>query len=270
VSVRVAVIGATGRMGGRIAAAAGPGVTLVGGVASEARPAGAAEDAGYPRIVAPADAASVIEAADVVLDVSTPAALAALLAEHEGALRGRAFVSGTTGVGEELERAIVALASAGPVVRASNFAVGIALLRSAVRELAARLAAEDWDVEIAELHHGGKEDAPSGTALSLAREVAEARGVDLDDVRVDGRSGAVGSRRKGSIGLHALRGGTAAGEHRVSFLGPHEQIELVHRAEDRALFALGALRACRWAVGRPPGLYSMDDVLAGDATAGHS
>ncbi|HSM35486.1 MAG TPA: 4-hydroxy-tetrahydrodipicolinate reductase [Longimicrobiales bacterium] len=261
-SVRVAVLGATGRMGGRVAAAAGSDVALVGGIASEARDDDAAARAGYPRIVAPDDARDVIEAADVLLDVSAPAALGGILRDHAAALRGRALVTGTTGIEDGTARAVEELAQASPVVRAANFAVGVALLRAAARDLAARLAVDDWDVEIAELHHRGKADAPSGTALAFASDVADARGANLAEARTDGRSGHTGPRPPGTIGLHALRGGTAAGEHRIAFLGPHERIELVHVAEDRTLFALGALRACRWVVDRSPGLYSMDDVLA--------
>lgn len=260
-SVRLAVLGATGRMGQCVADLAGLDVELVGGVASRGLRDTEAGMIGYPRVVAPEDAREVVEAADVVLDVASPAALAALLGRCEEALRSRALVSGTTGLGEAEERALERLAADAPVVRAANFAVGVALLRKVARELAAALAPAEWDVEVCETHHRGKEDAPSGTALALGRAVAEGRGADLAALRTDGRSGRVGARPEGQIGFHALRGGTVAGEHSVSFLGPHERIELTHRAGDRALFARGALRACAWAAGRPPGLYDMDDVL---------
>lgn len=266
-SVRLAVLGATGRMGARVAEAAGPEVTLVGGIASAARGSDDAEAAGYPRIVTLDGAGPLLEEADVVLDVSAPDALETFLRDHGRALRGRALVTGTTGVGEGAARALDELADDAAVVRAANFAIGVALLRRAARDLARRLDPGEWDVEIAELHHGAKEDAPSGTALALGRAVAEGRGTPFAEVRCDGRSGRTGPRPAGEIGMHALRGGTAAGEHRVAFLGPHERIALVHVAEDRALFARGALRACRWVAGRAPGLYSMEDVLGLDEPA---
>lgn len=265
--MRLAVLGATGRMGGRVAQSAGPEVALVGGIASVARGPGDPEASGYPRIVALAAAGPLLEEADVVLDVSSPDALEILLRDHGRALRGRALVTGTTGLGDEAARALEELAGDAAVVRAANFAIGVALVRRLARELARRLDPAEWDVEIAELHHGAKEDAPSGTALALGRAVAEGRGTAFADVRRDGRSGRTGRRPAGEIGMHALRGGTAAGEHRVAFLGPHERIALVHAAEDRALFARGALRACRWVAGRPPGLYSMEDVLGLDQPA---
>ncbi len=260
-SVRVAVLGATGRMGRRIAEVADADVELVGGIASRALSREDAGAIGYPRVLAPGDSPALVDAADAVLDVSSPAGLAALLDLCGDALRGKALVSGTTGLGEREERALERLAFEAPVVRAANFAVGVTLLRGLARALARTLEPADWDVEVVETHHRGKEDAPSGTALALGAAVAEGRGADLAALRVDGRSGRVGTRPDGQIGLHALRGGTVAGEHRVLFLGPHERIELVHRVEDRALFARGALRACVWAPGRPPGLYDMEDVL---------
>jgi len=261
VSVRLAVLGATGRMGRRVADQVGPEFELVGGIASGALAEADARALGYPRVVALADAAAVVERSEVVLDVAAPEALASLLRDCAPALGRRALVSGTTGLAEEEERGLARLAETAPVVRAANFAVGVALLRRLARELAASLSADEWDVEVSETHHRGKQDAPSGTALALGRAVAEGRGADLASLRADGRSGAVGPRPVGQIGFHALRGGTVAGEHRVAFLGPHERVELAHRAEDRALFARGALRACAWVRGQPPGLYSMDDVL---------
>lgn len=270
-SLRVAVLGATGRMGREVARLAEAreaeaDVAIVGGVASSGLAPDEARDAGYPRVVALDEAAAVLGDADVVLDVSSPAALDAFLANYGGALSGKALVTGTTGTGDEVGRTLAALAGNVAVVRAANFAVGVAVLRALLRELAGRLSAHTWDVEIMEAHHRGKRDAPSGTAIALAEALAEGGGERLDAVRVDGRSGSDSARAIGEIGIHALRGGSVIGEHTVLFLGPHERLEITHRAEDRGLFALGALHACAWAAEAGPGLYTMDDVLG---LAGH-
>jgi 4-hydroxy-tetrahydrodipicolinate reductase len=146
------------------------------------------------------------------------------------------------------------------VLTAANFSVGVNVLLSLVATAAAALGPE-YEVEIVEAHHRRKEDAPSGTALALGRAVAGARGVELDAVRRDGRSGRPGARPAGEIGFHALRGGSIVGEHQVWLIGEMDRLELVHRAADRALFAEGALRAAAWLAGRAPGRYSMRDVL---------
>ncbi|MEN8376752.1 MAG: 4-hydroxy-tetrahydrodipicolinate reductase [Gemmatimonadota bacterium] len=269
-SARVVVLGATGRMGRQIAAevaqAGGMGVSLVGGVASRARPESEARALGYPAVADVAGAGPLLEAADAVLDVSGPRALGELLVAWRPVLEGRALVTGTTGLDEREEAALAALAERAPVLRAANFSPGVAALNALVRDLAARFASAEWDIEVVETHHRGKADAPSGTALALARAAAAARGVELDDVRVDGRTGRTGDRPPGEVGLHAVRGGGVVGEHRVLFLGAHERLELTHRADDRALFAAGALRACAWIRGKAPGLYGMADALGlGDA-----
>jgi 4-hydroxy-tetrahydrodipicolinate reductase len=265
VSARVLVLGATGRMGRQIAAevgqGGGTGVSLVGGVAARARAEAEARALGYPAVADAAGAGPLLEEADVVLDVSGPRALGEFLAGWGPVLEGRALVTGTTGLGEREEEALAALAERAPVLRAANFSPGVAALTALVRDLAARLAAAEWDVEVVETHHRGKADAPSGTALALARAAAAARGDELDDVRLDGRTGRSGDRPAGQVGLHAVRGGGVVGEHRVLFLGTHERLELTHRADDRALFAAGALRACAWIRGKEPGLYGMAHAL---------
>jgi 4-hydroxy-tetrahydrodipicolinate reductase len=258
-TLRVAVSGATGRMGRTLARliAGDAGLELVGGVdRGGARDA----DSGYPRIHTPDDARPLLERADVLIDFSAPDFLAALLDAHADALRGRAVVVGTTGLGPEETARLDHLAGNSPVLTAANFSVGVNLLLS-LAEQAARVLGEEYDVEVVEAHHRRKEDAPSGTALALGEAVAAGRGVELDRVRRDGRSGRPGARPGGEIGFHAVRGGDVVGEHVVLFLGELERVELAHRASDRALFAAGALRAARWLAGREPGRYTMRDAL---------
>ena len=193
---------------------------------------------------------------DVVVDFSTPGAvggLAARCAEH-----GAGLVSGTTGLGSTEQAALRAAAERVPVLHAANFSVGVAALAALVRRAAGWLA--DFDVEILELHHRGKADAPSGTALRLADAVQAARS-PASLRRVSGRDGRPGARTADEMGVMALRGGDVAGEHTVLLLGTGERLELTHRATDRAVFARGALRAAAWLVGRSPGRYGIGDVL---------
>ncbi|HEV3184551.1 MAG TPA: 4-hydroxy-tetrahydrodipicolinate reductase, partial [Xanthobacteraceae bacterium] len=146
------------------------------------------------------------------------------------------------------------------ILQAGNMSLGVNLLTAVVRRVA-RALDEDYDIEIVEMHHNKKIDAPSGTALMLGQAAAQGRQVDLDQRSARGRDGITGARKRGDVGFAALRGGTVVGEHSVVFAGPAERIELTHRAEDRALFARGAVKAALWARGKPPGLYSMADVL---------
>jgi 4-hydroxy-tetrahydrodipicolinate reductase len=258
-ATRIVVCGAAGRMGQAIVRAAGAAdgaVRLVGGVVR-----GGTAPAGYERTTGWEDAGELIRQADVLLDVSSPDATRALLERHADALRGRALIVGTTGLDGDTETALDALAAHAAVLVAANFSVGVNLLLALVEQAAAVLDAERFDVEIVEAHHRAKVDAPSGTALALARMVATARDTRLEAVRRDGRSGATGARPAGEIGIHALRGGDVAGEHRVSFLGPGERIEIAHAAGDRRIFAEGALRAAAWLSGRAAGRYTMRQVL---------
>jgi len=234
------------------------GVSLVGGIVRDASVPDEVRSL-YPRLVVPEASGDLIRGADVVLDVSAPAFLARLLERQREALQGRALVVGTTGLGEDVLRALDEAASSAAVLLAPNFSIGVNVLLSLVEEAASRLAAERYDVEIVEAHHRGKVDAPSGTALALGDAVSAGRGSALD--RRDGRSGQTGPRAAGEVGFHAIRGGGVAGEHRVLFLGDRERVELAHVAADRALFAEGALVAARWIAGRPAGRYTMRDVL---------
>jgi 4-hydroxy-tetrahydrodipicolinate reductase len=258
--IDVVVSGATGRMGRTLGARirATDGVRAVGGIAPDRPPEGAAA-IGYPEIVDPGDAAGLIARADAVIDFSAPEQLSTILAAATDALSGKALLIGTTGLPGELDGAFDALAEQAAVLVASNFSVGVNVLLSLVERAAGTLPG--YDLEIVEAHHRGKEDAPSGTALSLGEAAARGRGESLDAVRRDGRSGRVGPRPDGEIGFHAVRGGGVAGEHTVRFLGAGEELTLGHRAHSRELFADGALLAARWLVDRRPGRYAMADVL---------
>lgn len=263
-ATRIVVSGATGRMGRTVAAVAREAgdVELVGGIGRDGRDVDA--NGAYPRIETPERAAGMIADADVVLDFSAPPFLARVLDAQAAALAGRALVVGTTGLDDALRARLDDVAARTAVLVAANFSVGVNLLLALVEEAARRLPAEGYDVEIVEAHHRGKADAPSGTALALGGAVAAGRGADLAALRRDGRSGRPGERPTGEIAFHAVRGGSVAGEHTVLFLGAHERLELGHAAVDRSLFAEGAVVAARWMAGRPPGRYSMREVLGLD------
>ncbi len=193
---------------------------------------------------------------DVVVDFSAPAALAASL---DRALSANVpILIGTTGLDDLAERRIAEAAQQVAVLRAANTSLGVALLAELV-ERAARVLGDGWDIEVAETHHRMKADAPSGTALILGGAAARGRGAALNAER--GRDGTGLTRADGAIGFASLRGGSVAGDHDVLFLGPHERLILSHRAEDRSIFARGALAAARFLAGKPAGLYSMRDVI---------
>jgi 4-hydroxy-tetrahydrodipicolinate reductase len=171
-----------------------------------------------------------------------------------------AFVSGSTGLSDAQQAALIRASASVPVMWSANFSIGVALLKRLVADAAASLGAE-FDVEIFEAHHRHKVDAPSGTALALGQEVARARGQRFESVSRLGRSGASGARMHGEIGFSVMRGGDIVGEHTVTFAGAAERIELTHRATSRAVFAHGALRAAAWLAGRVPGRYELSDLL---------
>jgi 4-hydroxy-tetrahydrodipicolinate reductase len=201
---------------------------------------------------------SLLEGCEVAIDFTAPDASARHA--EEVAKRGIPIVIGTTGLGAAQEVAVARAAEAVPVVYAANMSIGINLLAALVEQAAARLG-PDYDIEIAELHHRMKVDAPSGTALMLGHAAAKGRSGALSDLRLPPRNGHTGPREDGRIGFSSLRGGDVAGEHTVYFFGEAERLELTHRATDRAIFARGALRAAEWVVGQAPGLYSMRDVI---------
>jgi 4-hydroxy-tetrahydrodipicolinate reductase len=195
---------------------------------------------------------------DAAIDFTAAAAASA----HAEACAGRGvpLVIGTTGLNAQQEDALRRAAEIIPVVYAANMSIGINLLSALVQQAAARLGHE-YDIEIMEMHHNRKVDAPSGTALMLGRSAALGRGRSFEELRAAPRDGVTGARKQGEIGFSSLRGGDIPGEHTVFFAGEAERLELTHRAGDRVIFARGALRAAQWLVGRKPGLYAMRDVL---------
>jgi 4-hydroxy-tetrahydrodipicolinate reductase len=264
--LRVAIAGAGGRMGGANLRAfvAAPGVTVTGAFDRAGTPAigrDAGTQAGHePLGVVIGDSPEVALAnADAIVDFTAPAGSVALA--KLAAARGLVHIIGTTGCSAEDDAAIAASAAAGArIVKAGNFSLGVNLLTALVRR-AARTLGPEFDVEILEMHHNRKVDAPSGTALMLGQAAAAGRNISLEDHSVRGRDGLTGPRQAGDIGFATLRGGTVIGDHSVIFAGNGERLELVHRAEDRALFAQGAVRAALWARDQKPGLYDMADVL---------
>ena len=193
-----------------------------------------------------------------MIDFTVPAATIANLAI--AAERRLVHVIGTTGLSDSDYAVIKSVTSRATVVQSGNMSLGVNLLAAVVKRVAKALN-EDFDIEIVEMHHRQKVDAPSGTALLLGEAAAEGRGIDLATHSDRGRDGMTGARKRGDIGFAALRGGTVTGEHSVIFAGAMERIELTHRAEDRTMFAQGAVKAALWARSQKPGLYSMADVL---------
>jgi 4-hydroxy-tetrahydrodipicolinate reductase len=254
--IRTAVLGPSGRMGRRVIEliAARGDIALAAAIDHPASPL-------LGQTVAGARVASELAAlagCDVYIDFTTPQATEA--AARAAAEHRVAAVVGTTGLGASGEAALADLARVAPVLVAANFSLGVNLLL-VLAETAARALGPGFDLEIVEAHHRHKRDAPSGTALALARALAAGRGVELDTVLRTARSGDVGPRPDGEIGVVAVRGGDVIGDHTAFFLGEGERIELTHKAGSRDLFAAGALRAAVWLAGRPPGRYTMRDVL---------
>lgn len=240
--IPLVIVGAKGRMGQMLVAGAArqPDLEVVGQV-----------DQGD-------DLASVLGPAQVVIDFSLPDAtphVAGLCAAH-----GKPLVIGTTGHPESAKADIARCQAQIPMVWSANYSTGVNTLFWLTRK-AAEILGPGFDLEIVEMHHRHKRDAPSGTATALAEILATVRHQQLPDVARHGRVGIVGERTPAEIGLHALRGGDVVGDHTVIFAAPGERVELTHRASNRETFADGALRAARWVIGQPPGLYTMQDVL---------
>ena len=263
--MRLIIAGAGGRMGRTLihAIAARKGVTLTG--AAEAadsavigRDAGELAGLGANGVKIVSDVAPLLKGADGLIEFTLPAATLAL-AELTAAA-GIVHVIGTTGHSSEEEAVIAKAANRATIVKSGNMSLGVNLLAALVKRVAKTLN-DDYDIEIVEMHHNKKIDAPSGTALMLGRAAAEGRGIDLKQHSIRGRDGMTGARHAGDIGFASLRGGTVVGEHIVTFAGPAERVELTHRAEDRMIFARGALKAALWARDQKPGLYAMADVL---------
>ena len=249
---RIGILGAGGRMGRAIAAAI---------EASAAELAGGADRAGIGGTLAGEavgdDPAALAARSDVLVDFSAPSALAAHLDVATAA--STPILIGTTGLSQADHRAVDRAAAAVPVLQTGNTSLGVTLLARLVREAAARLPG--WDIEIVEAHHRLKLDAPSGTAQLLGQAAAAGRGEPLTELAEEGRAGLDCQRTDGAIGFASLRGGTVVGDHTVMLMSEGERIELIHRAEDRAIFAAGAVRAALWLAGREPGRYTMADVL---------
>jgi 4-hydroxy-tetrahydrodipicolinate reductase len=264
-ATRIGVIGCAGRMGRMLLReiAGTEGCALAGGTvrpgsAELGRDLGELGGIGEIARVATDDPEELLRGSDVAIEFSVPAATA----EHArlAARSGTPLVIGTTALDERQAGAVHSASERVPIVWAANTSLGINLLLGLVEQAAQRLGS-DWDIEILEIHHRLKADAPSGTALALGRAAAAARGVALDDVAVRGRDGISGPRPPGAIGFAALRGGDNIGEHHVIFAAAGEELRLSHRASNRGIYATGAVRAARWTVGRAPGLYGMRDVL---------
>jgi 4-hydroxy-tetrahydrodipicolinate reductase len=264
-TVGIAVLGASGRMGRMLAAAVAetPGARISGATERPGHPwigldLGTASGGAPLGVVVTDDPIEVFAVSQAALDFTAPAATVA-----HAALAAQArlvHVIGTTGLRrEDLER-LAAAARHAAIVRAGNMSLGVNLIAVLTRRVAEALG-PDYDVEIVEMHHRHKVDAPSGTALMLGEAAAAGRGANLADLAERGRDGATGPRREGAIGFASLRGGDVVGEHEVIFAGPGEQIVLRHVAADRMVFARGAVRAALWGQDRPPGLYDMIDVL---------
>ncbi len=204
------------------------------------------------------DPLALARACDVLIDFSSPKALVTNIGASVAA--DTPIIVGTTGLEDEHHQAIDDAARHIAVLQTGNTSLGVTLLAKLVREAAAALGPE-WDIDIAEMHHRYKVDAPSGTALLLGKAAAAARNIDLAQSSERGRDGQTGARARGAIGFASLRGGTAAGDHTVYFATDNERIELTHRAENRTIFATGAIKAAQWIIRQPPGRYAMEQVL---------
>ncbi len=263
--MKLVVTGAEGRMGRMLirAIAETEGCRLVGAIEREGsmalgQDAGVLAGVGELGVSLTDDPLPVFAEAEGVLDFTAPAATV-FFAELAAQAR-IVHVVGTTGLSEDDLKKLRAAAFHARIVRSGNMSLGVNLVAGLVRKVAETVG-EDFDVEILEMHHRAKVDAPSGTALLLGEAAATGREVPLADKRVSTRDGHTGARKPGDIGFATLRGGSVVGDHSVIFAGPSERITISHHAEDRGIFARGAIRAAQWALDKPPGFYSMDDVL---------
>jgi 4-hydroxy-tetrahydrodipicolinate reductase len=264
-NVKIGVVGSAGRMGRMLVRCIQEtqGAALIGGTEPPGSPAVGADlgelaGLGALGIAVTEDPVELFAGADAVIDFTAPAATT----DHAGlaAQAHAAHVIGTTGLDSAQHEAIARAARHTAVVLAPNMSLGVTLLTALVEQVAAALDA-DYDIEVVEMHHRRKVDAPSGTALALGRAAAAGRGVDLEAVARRVRDGQTGARPRGEIGFATLRGGDVVGDHTVVFAADGERIELSHKASTREIYARGAIKAALWAFGKPSGLYSMKDVL---------
>jgi 4-hydroxy-tetrahydrodipicolinate reductase len=266
-SVKIGILGAAGRMGqmiareilGRQYAGAELGAAVDGKDSwALGRDLGEVLGFGPSGVTVSTDAAKAFEDCDVLIDFTTPEATMAHAAlAYES---GRAYVVGTTGLGQMEEAGVIAAAQRAPVLQSANMSVGVNVLLALVAQVAEKLD-DKYDIEIFEAHHRQKIDAPSGTALALGHAAAAARGTTLDAAMVAARFGQIGARIPGSIGISVFRGGDVIGDHTVTFAGAGERLELTHKASDRGLFARGAVKAALWLHDKPIGRYTMRDVI---------
>lgn len=263
--LRIAVLGAAGRMGRTLVATihAQNGCVVAGGVehaGSDALGRDVGELAGVDTlgIEITSNTAAVINSVDAIVDFTSPEASVAFAQMSADA--GIIHVMGTTGFDETHEQAIAKAGEKATIIKAGNMSLGVNLLLELTRKVAQALD-EDFDIEVLEMHHKHKVDAPSGTALMLGQAAADGRGIDLKTRSDRGRDGITGARETGDIGFASLRGGSVVGEHSVYFAAEGERVVISHIASDRGIFARGAVKAALWGRGKAPGLYSMVDVL---------
>ena len=263
--MKLAIAGAAGRMGRVLTRIVNetPGAEVAGGIEPKGSPhvgadMGVLAGIGPLDVLVGDDPLALLTQVDGIIDFTVPAATLAL-AELSAQAR-IVHVIGTTGIDADGEAKIRAAARHARIVKSGNMSLGVNLLAVMVKKVAAALG-EDFDIEVLEMHHRHKIDAPSGTALLLGQAAADGRGINLRERSVRSRDGHTGARPQGDIGFATLRGGSVVGEHTVMFAGPSERIELTHKAESRDIFARGAVRAAVWGFDRKPGLYSMIDVL---------
>ncbi len=268
-TLKLAVAGAAGRMGRAITHVImnTPGAEVAGGLEPKGSPfigqdMGVLAGGGETGVCVSDDPLQLFTRIDGVIDFTTPET-SVYLAELAAQAR-IIHVVGTTGFSPDQEKAFEAAARHARIVKAGNMSLGVNLLVALTRKVAALLG-EDFDIEVLEMHHKHKVDAPSGTALMLGKAAAQGRETALEDAAVYCREGHTGPRPDGAIGFATLRGGSVVGDHTVIFAGPDERVELTHRAQSREIFARGAVRAALWAKDRPSGLYSMTDVLGLDS-----
>jgi len=267
IKLRAAVCGVSGRLGRTIAnqLISRTDTAICGGMVGQdsvnlGADLGDVAGKGYLGIETVVSLEEAVADADILIDVSTPQVIAAV-AERLARLGGVGLVTGSTGLDDDQQAALHAASKVIPVLQASNFSLGVAVMERLVAEAARALDAEQFDLEIVETHHKRKADAPSGTAISLGKAAAHARGETFDTVAQFERPRINGSRPMGTIGFAAVRGGGVVGEHEARFLSAFEEVTVTHRAFDRFLFARGAVEAALWLKGREPGFYSMQDVL---------
>jgi len=263
--IKVIVMGAAGRMGGQLVTLLkeSAALTLVGAVegkghGSVGEDAGELAGCGQIGVSVCDDLGAVIERGEVIIDFTTPEATLGNL--RVATQHRKAMVIGTTGFSSSELAELRSLARSIPCVFSPNMSVGVNVILKVIAEMA-RTFGDDYDIEVIEAHHRLKKDAPSGTALKMAEVLAKAVNRDLNQVGVYARKGLVGERKRGEIGIQAIRAGDIVGDHTILFGGMGERVEVTHRVQSRDTFARGALRAARWLVKQPAGLYDMSDVL---------